>query len=335
MPTSSSKPAFPTHPGTSARPRQALRKPTSVGFLLLDNFSLTCFAQSLDVLVTANLVEPGAVKTYTFSQHDGVVVSDLGIPVKTDTPLTEVRLHGLDLLVVCGGLRAPRLALPWLTKLLHTLAHLPIALGGLWNGAWYLAKAGLLDGYRCAIHSEQRAALAESAPKALVSMDSVVLDRDRLTASTPAGAFQFMIRWLQAALDNQVADAVYNLLANDQCRQFSAANGRGLKLSPPLQTIVDMMKANLEEPLGMDHMAACVSLSRRQIERAFREQIGKPPQRYYFELRLTEAKRLIKHSNLPIIGVAIACGFVSTLHFSRSYKGFFGVSPSREQRYET
>ncbi|AXP04069.1 helix-turn-helix domain-containing protein [Pseudomonas fluorescens] len=310
------------------------RKGSSVGFLLLDNFSLACFTQCLDVLVTANLIQPGSIKVHTFSRNNCEVISDLAIPIRPDTPLTDIRIAALDLMVVCGGLRTPRVVPEGLITLLNRLASMPIALGGLWNGAWYLGKAGLLNGYRCAIHAEQRIALSEYSPNTTVTLDTVVVDRDRLTASNPAGAFQIMMKWLYAALDHNVADAVFDLLDYDQSRLRTSARVQGRNVSAPLREIITLMECNLEEPLGLDLLAECVRLSKRQIQRLFREQINTSPQRYYLELRLREARRLIQNSRLSVTDVAIACGFVSTPHFSKCYSALFGHPPSKEDRYE-
>lgn len=309
-------------------------KPSSIGFLLLENFSLTCFTQCLDVLVTANLIRPGSVKVHTFSRNDSEVVSDLAIPIRPDTPLTDIRIAALDLMIVCGGLRTPRVVPDGLVKLLNKLASMPIALGGLWNGAWYLGKAGLLDGYRCAIHAEQRIALSEFSPNTNVTLDAVVFDRDRLTAASPAGAFQMMMKWLYKALDQNVANAVFDLLDHDQSRFRTSVQVQDGKVSAPLREIITLMESNLEEPLGPDQLAECVQLSRRQVQRLFQEQLGVPPQRYYLELRLKGAQHLIQNSRLAIIDVSIACGFVSTPHFSKCYSSFFGYPPSRERRHE-
>ncbi|WP_434603663.1 GlxA family transcriptional regulator [Pseudomonas sp. Z4-7] len=309
------------------------QKTSSVGFLLLDNFSLTCFTQCLDVLVTANLIQPGSIKIHTFSRNDSEVISDLAIPIRPDTPLTDIRIAALDLMIVCGGLRTPRVLPHGLVTLLTKLANLPIALGGLWNGAWYLGKAGLLDGYRCAIHAEQRMALSECSPKTTVTLDTVVFDRDRFTASNPAGAFQIMMKWLYAALDPKVADAVFDLLDHES-RFRTSAKVLDRKVSACLREVIALMECNLEEPLSLDLLAQCVQLSKRQIQRLFRRQINMSPQRYYLELRLTEARRLLQNSRLSVTDVAIACGFVSTPHFSKCYSTLFGFPPSKESRYE-
>lgn len=316
-------------------PRQRANQKTSIiGFLLLDGFSLPCFTQALAVLSTANVISPGAVKTRTFSGNSAEVVSDLAISIRPDTPLTDLRMAELDLLIVCGGLRTTRIAPPWLTALLKKLSKTPIALGGLWNGAWYLGKAGLLDGYRCAIHPEQRSALSERSPYASVTSDTAVIDRDRLTAATPIGAYHVMVNWLKRQCGQELADAIAELLNYDPPRSRKPDTGGQQNLTAPLREIIHLMQANLEESLDPEQLAECVQLSRRQIQRMFREQLCTTPQRYYLRLRITEARRLIQNSNMPITEVAIACGFVSSPHFSKSYRSFFGYPPSKEQRYE-
>ncbi|MOA58128.1 HTH-type transcriptional regulator CdhR [compost metagenome] len=64
-----------------------------------------------------------------------------------------------------------------------------------------------------------------------------------------------------------------------------------------------------------------------------RQQLGTTPVRFYLELRITECRRLLQHSDLPIFDVGLACGFVSPSHFSKCYAAFYGYSPSRERRF--
>lgn len=313
---------------------EEIQKTSRIGFLLLDNFSLPCFTQALDVLVTANLIKPGSVRVHTFSHRHSEVMSDLAIPIRPDTPLTDIRISDLDLMIICGGLRSPRAVPHWLTALLRKLATLPMALGGLWNGAWYLGKAGLLEGYRCAIHHEQRIALSERFPNSNVSLDTLVFDRDRLTAATPAGAFQMMIKWLSQCSGTKLADAVLEMLDHDQSRFRSSVETRHQRLTGPLREVITLMESNLEDPLDPEQLSHYVGLSLRQIQRLFRDQLATSPQKYYLQLRVKESRRLIQNSNAAVTDVALACGFVSSSHFSRCYSTLFGHPPSKEVRYE-
>lgn len=306
---------------------------TRVGFLLQEHFSLPAFTQALDVLVTANLIERGLFVTRTFSLGGQAVTSDLGIVICPDAGLTARDLAELDLLVICAGLRTPLRPLPTLRQLLRSAADKQVVLAGLWSGAWFIGQAGLLDGYRCAIHPEHRAALAEIARHSQVTSESFVVDRDRLTAASPTGAFHMVLEWIGALHGNDLAEGIVGILAFEESRYKRVKPTLHAKMSEPLRTVINLMSANIEEPLSTDQLAAYSGRSRRQIERLFQQQLGTTPARYYLELRITEGRRLLQHSDLPVLDVSVACGFVSPSHFSKCYTAYFGNSPSREIRH--
>ena len=91
------------------------------------------------------------------------------------------------------------------------------------------------------------------------------------------------------------------------------------------------MEANLEEPIELDNLAEYVALSRRQLERLFQKYLHCTPSRYYLRLRLVRARQLLKQTSMSIIELAYVCGFVSTPHFSKCYREYFGVPPSEER----
>lgn len=305
-----------------------------VGFLLLEHFSLPAFTQALDTLVTANLLKPHLFTSHSFTLSGDEVLSDLGIVIKPDTDLRTHPVEQLDLLVVCGGLRTPLKASSELRQLLRKAAEKDVALAGLWNGAWFLAQAGVLEGYRCSIHPENRAALAEIAQTSQVTSESYVVDRKRLTASSPKGAFHMVLEWIGQIHGSALVDGVVDILAFEASQYRRVSPTLHARMSAPLRELVNLMNANLEEPLSLDQLATYVGRSRRQVERLFREQLDTSPLRYYLELRVTEGRRLLQHSALPIVDVAVACGFVSPSHFSKCYAAYFGYPPSKEKRLE-
>ena len=96
-------------------------------------------------------------------------------------------------------------------------------------------------------------------------------------------------------------------------------------------TIIELMEAHLAEPLSLIEIADHVGLSRRQIERLFRQEMGRSPARYYLEIRLDRARHLLIQSTLPVVEVAVACGFVSASHFSKCYRELYARSPQQER----
>ncbi|MBH9518040.1 GlxA family transcriptional regulator [Pseudomonas aeruginosa] len=311
--------------GGSARAR--------VGFLLLEHFSLPAFTQALDTLVTANLIRSESFAVSNFSLSGEPVTSDLGLLICPDLALASAARQGLDLLVVCGGLRTPLRSSAALREALQDVASRGVALAGLWNGAWFLGAPGLLDGYRCCIHPEHRAALAEIARNSQVTSDSYMGDRDRRTAASPPGAFNLAVEWSARRHGRDLVEAVVDILAFEESRYRRVRPALHEKMSEPLREVINLMAANIEEPLSQEQLAHYVGRSRRQIERLFQQQLGTTPVRYYLELRITECRRLLQHSDLTMLEVLVACGFVSPSHFSKCYTAFYGYPPSKEVRY--
>jgi len=305
---------------------------TRTGFLLLEHFSLPAFTQALDTIITSNLLRAGLFSSRTFGLGESEVISDLGLVIRPDARIDAVSLADLDLLVVCGGYRTELKACEELNSLLRSAAERGVSLAGLWNGAWFLGRAGLLDGYRCAIHPEHRPALTEIAKATQVSSEPYVIDRDRLTASSPSGAFHMALDWIKSLHGKALVEGIEDILAFEESRYRRIKPDENLCVSAPLREVVKLMDANLEEPLELEQLAVYAGRSRRQLERLFKEQLGTTPQRYYLELRITEARRLLQHTELSQMEVLVACGFVSPSHFSKCYSAFFGYRPSREKR---
>ncbi|MGB8924231.1 MAG: GlxA family transcriptional regulator [Pseudomonas sp.] len=305
---------------------------TRTGFLLLEHFSLPAFTQALDTIITANLLRAGLFVSRTFGLGEAEVISDLGLVIRPDARIDLASLAELDLLVVCGGYRTELKASEELISLLRAAAERGVSLAGLWNGAWFLGRAGLLEGYRCAIHPEHRPALTEIAKSTQVSSEPYVIDRDRLTASSPSGAFHMALDWIKNLHGKALVEGIEDILAFEESRYRRIKPDENLCVSAPLREVVKLMDANLEEPLELEQLAVYAGRSRRQLERLFKEQLGTTPQRYYLELRITEARRLLQHTELSQMEVLVACGFVSPSHFSKCYSAFFGYRPSKEKR---
>lgn len=302
------------------------------GFVLLEHFSLPAFTQTLDTIVTANLLRAQSFSSVTFGLEEGEVISDLGLVIRPDKRLDGAALKALDLLVICGGYRTELKATEAFIQLLRAACDQGVHLAGLWNGAWFLGRAGLLGGYRCAIHPEHRPALSEFCKATQVSSEPYVIDRDRLTASSPSGAFHMALDWIKGLYGKALVEGIEDILAFEESRYRRIKPTENFSLSAPLREVVKLMDANLEEPLEMEQLAVYAGRSRRQLERLFKEQLGTTPQRYYLELRITEARRLLQHTELSQMDVLVACGFVSPSHFSKCYSAYFGYRPSREKR---
>lgn len=307
-----------------------------VGFVLQEHFSMMAFTAAVDALVTANLVRTNPLFSYqTYGLDSAPVTSDLGIEIATHSTLTTLAQEITktpDILIICGGFRCNTSENTLLSQTLRQAAKQGLTLGGLWNGAIALAHSGLLDNMSCALHPDNHAFMREKFPKTQVADQVFISDNKRLTCAGPVSALEMMLNMIEHTHGKQVVRAIREILSCDQLSESSNQKltpiGDDPCLPKTLRDLIELMAANIEEPMSVDDLTDYVDISRRQAERLFQTHLDTSPGRYYLELRITHARRLLLQSNASVTNIALASGFVSTSHFSNCYKDYFGISPS-------
>jgi transcriptional regulator GlxA family with amidase domain len=319
----------------SSTPTVADATTQSVGFLLLDKFTLISLASAVEPLRMANqLTGRTLYRWHTFSPNGAAVWASDGVPITPDGSWSNPSVA--DTVIVCGGVGIQSAITREHTVWLQGLARQSKRLGGVCTGSWALAKAGLLDGYECSVHWEFLAAMQEAFPRVNVSTSLFTLDRNRFTSSGGTAPLDMMLHLIARDHGRELASAisemfVYERIRNEQDHQRVPLKHVVGTHQPKLQEVVALMEANLEEPIDLDNLAEYVDLSRRQLERLFQKYLQCTPSRYYLRLRLIRARQLLKQTSLSIVELAYVCGFVSTPHFSKCYREHFGVPPSDER----
>jgi len=311
------------------------RPVTCLVFVLLDQFTLISLASAVEPLRMANQLAGQELYRWHTASVDGhpVWASD-GMPITPDCSIAAA--PSADIVVVCGGTGIQHTLSDELMKWLRTQARYSKRLGGICTGSWVLARAGLLDGFECSVHWEWLAAMQEAFPRVSLSASVFTLDRDRLTSSGGTAPMDMMLHLIGREHGHELSAAisdmfVYERMRNEQDHQRVPLKHMLGTQQPKLQEIVALMEANLEEPIDLDELAEYVALSRRQLERMFQKYLHCSPSRYYLRLRLIRARQLLKQTPISIVELALLCGFVSTPHFSKCYREYFGVPPSDER----
>lgn len=328
-----------THPkdGTAASaPAKLSPRLGRVGFFLVQNFSLIAFTSALEPLRLANRVAGTALYEWQLFSVDGrPVTASNGIEITVNANHGEAR--GLTAAIVCAGLEVHTFEHRELMAALRRLASFGSAIGAVCTGTYVLAKAGLLDGYQSTIHWENLASLTAEFPTLDVSPELFEIDRNRFTCAGGTAAVDMMLSIIARDHGEGIATEVTDQLIHHRIRDASERQRMNLRsrlgvAHPRLLSVVARMEETIETPLSCVALADESGVSTRQLERLFAKYLGHSPTRHYLSVRLDRAKFLLQQTSQPILSVAMACGFVSASHFSKSYNEHFGHTPSTERQ---
>ncbi|THH38534.1 GlxA family transcriptional regulator [Aliishimia ponticola] len=304
-------------------------------FVLMPEFTLLSFAAALECLRIANRVVGKPVYDWALIGDGGEEITcSAGTSFRLDDSLGE--LDRDDTLVLCGGIDVQTHSTKKLLNWLRREARRGIPVAGLCTGAYTMAKAGLLDGKRATIHWENQDAFAEEFDEVALTKSVFVVDGTRMTTAGGTSSIDLMLKIIAEDHGEEVANAVadqqiYASIRTDQDTQRLSVPTRIGVRHPKLSQVIQMMEANIEEPISPSVLAKDVGMSTRQLERLFRRYLNRSPKRYYMELRLQKARNLLMQTDMSVINVALACGFASPSHFSKCYRAHYNTTPYRER----
>lgn len=305
----------------------------TVIFLLVDGMSMMSLASAVEPMRSLNRLINRPAWRWRLASLDGAsVAASNGIPFPAEK--ADEVISGADYLFVCGGLRIQSVEERRYLTLLRKAQRSGVALGSLSTGSYLLARAGLLDGYRCTIHWENRPAFQEEFPHLDCTNKIYELDRDRLTCSGGTAALDMMLHLIAERHGNGLARRVANQFHHERIRdeQDNQSGGRLERLAnvpTQLRAAINLMQQHTEHTVSIAQIADRVDISVRQLERLCRRYLEMSPARYYLTLRIERAREFLLYSDWTILEVAVATGFTSTSHFAHWFKRLQGVRPSQ------
>lgn len=274
----------------------------------------------------------------TISETGGPVLASDGLSVNVDYAIGDPQaVADIDILVVCGGWNIEANATDSVVRWLRSLSGKGFGFGSTCTGSYVLATAGLLDGYRCSVHWENMGPMADLFPKAHVSRSVYTVDRDRLTCSGGTSPIDMMLHLIKRTCGPDVSAGVAEQFIYERVRRSGERQRVPLRhlvgnQSEKLIVAVELMEANIREPISQIDIAEYTGVSRRQLQRLFERYLQCTPSRYYSRIRLDRARELLHQTSMSLVEISALTGFVSSSHFSKSYKERFGHSPSAERK---
>jgi transcriptional regulator GlxA family with amidase domain len=314
-------------------------QPLRVGFVLTNDFTLSAFADFVDVLrLAADDVDdsrPIRCQWHVMSSSKDPIRSSCGLLVCPTSGLMDPR--DLDYVVVVGGLlyRHPPLD-KRSTHYLTQAGCTDVKLAGICTGSFVLCRLGLLEAKKCCISwFHYRDFLKEFPTLVPVADQLYVIDGKRITCAGGASATFLAADLVRRHLGASIAQKVLHMLQIDRMRPGSSAQP-----SPPWEFIGDndrisrallLMEQNIARPVPIPKIAASLNTSSRQLERLFQCVVGCAPQAAYLQLRLKHARWMLT-SDLSLASIAADTGFSDGAHFGKAFKTIYGESPSEERQ---
>lgn len=150
------------------------------------------FASSIEPLRMANLASGKTIfRMVTLSEDGEAVAASNGVRLLVDYSWSNA--PELDAVFVCGSNPIRRTECRPLLNCLRSVDQNGTALGGICTGSYILARADLLNGYRCTVHWEDFQSLVEEFPEIIVSSKLFEIDRDRYTCSGGVAPVEMMV----------------------------------------------------------------------------------------------------------------------------------------------
>ena len=271
--------------------------------------------------------------TRVISPNGQAVRSSSGLQVEVDGGLDHARA---DAIIVLASYFPDRMATRDLINWLAKRNDGRTLLGCVDTGALIFAQSGLLKNRPAAVHHEAIVGFSESFGSDLFTDQLFDVTADRCSSAGGVATIDMTLEIIERLVSSKLAWRVAEVL---NYRRLETSRARGEfgrdwslpRLDRDLAKAVEIMMANLEDPVPVTAICARVGMPNWRLRRLFRKHLNMSVQGYYLELRLDRARNLLRNSSEPVGNIALMCGFPASESFSRAYKARYGISPSRDR----
>lgn len=305
--------------------------PRDFYFLLLPKLTLLAFSAALEPLRIANQVTGQELYRWYVMTDDGAPVRcSCGVLLTPDSGLRDVP-RGAHAFICAGvepGTHDSTAVNAWIGR---QKAH-GAQIGGICTGAFALARAGLLEGRRFTLHWENQPAFTERFLDLMPTGRLFENDEGLLTCGGGSAATDMMLELIEtdhgADLATIVADMCIHLRSATRDAPQRSVQSQGLSSrNPHLIAAIELMGNHLESPLDVASIAEHVGLSRRQLERLFRQHTDLSPAQVYMDLRISRAHALLNETAMSVAEIAAATGFASSSQLAGRFRQRYGSPP--------
>ncbi|MCG7585004.1 GlxA family transcriptional regulator [Photobacterium sp. OFAV2-7] len=316
-----------------------------VRFLLLPlpEFNMLPFGGFLDKLRFSADEEDHSRQRYCSWEIVGLdkdpVISSSGVPVVAQRTADEVALEAYDYLVVFGGrsARSSQQLTDIYGGMLREAAAKGVALVSIDNACFLFAAAGLLNDHSVAVHWRHIQEFRTAYPRIAVKTEQLYcIDGKRISCAGGSAAVDLAVelvarhcgraKALKGLADMLVDEArgqLHQLKSLDEDIRANNTAGRHVGRA------ISLMRQLLAEPKTVDELADMLAISRRQLDRLFKQSLGLTAREYWAEMRLKHVHWRVINSDHSLQHLADEVGVQDVSYLCKLFRKRYGISPSK------
>ncbi|CRM07307.1 putative regulatory protein [Pseudomonas sp. FH4] len=291
----------------------------------------------MDVFCEANrfLAPADHYQLEVIGQVQGNIACSNGLSLQAHIHYSDA-LQAYDLLLVAGGPQLPFEDFgPAFNQWLQGASARARRFGSICNGAFMLARAGLLEGRTVTTHWGDAADLARLCPSTQVDADRLyVQDANLYTSAGVTAGIDLSLYLLAQDHGPEVALSVAKRLVVFTQRsggqsQFSPFLTPHAESSSAVAQVQLYVLANLTGDLGIADLARAANMSARNFSRVFAREARITPAEFVERARVDAARVMLESSSAPLKTVAYQCGFRDAQHLRSVFNRRLGVTPQQ------
>jgi len=248
-------------------------------------------------------------------------------------------VHQTDLIVIASATYIDRILqtnpelVPWILRHYERGAHV----ASICTGVFLLAETGLLDGKSATLHWGFTRMFRQRYPRVNLNQDKILIDHGRLYCSAGVNAGMDLSLYLvQKFCGRQAAVESAKTMVLDMGRESQTPYDRFLCSKDHGDASVikaqEWIEKHHTQSIDYDRLAGKFGMSRRSLERRFKQATGVTPLGYLQQLRVETAKRLLEEGRQSFNEITYRVGYEDIPFFRKVFFRLTGLRPKEYQQ---
>ncbi len=206
-------------------------------------------------------------------------------------------------------------------------------INGTGTGVCFIAETGILDQRPATTHWHYLEKFAKRYPQVELKRQHFITSAGRLYCAGSINAqTDLNLHHVHRVFGKEIADHLSQHFSHEVRQPFDRLSfDQDSNTNHPDETILQAqlwMQNNIaDHTVSISNLASHLGLSQRSLNRRFRDATNVSPIKYLQSQRLSQARELLKHSNLSISEIAYRVGYLDVSYFSKLFRQFYSATP--------